>query len=127
MRRVAGRAIAYVVLVALGVIGIAPFLYLLVLSSKRRIEIVTQVPPTLDFEWSTIARTYREVMFSQGMLEFTQNSVIVVGSATLLALLIGTPAAYAFSRMRFRGDEQLANWISACVSCRRSRSPSRFS
>ena len=111
MRRVAGRAIAYVVLVALGVIGIAPFLYLLVISFKRRIEIVTQVPPTLSFEWSTIARTYREVMFSQGMLEFTQNSVIVVGSATLLALLIGTPAAYAFSRMRFRGNEQLANWI----------------
>ena len=111
MRSVAGRAIAYVVLVALGVIGIAPFLYLLVISFKRRIEIVTQVPPTLRFEWSTIARTYREVMFSQGMLEFTQNSVIVVGSATLLALLIGTPAAYAFSRIRFRGNEQLANWI----------------
>ncbi len=111
MKRVFGRAVAYVVLLALGVIGVAPFVYLLVISFKRRIEIVTQVPPTLSFEWSTIARTYREVMFSQGMLEFTGNSVVVVGSATLLALLIGTPAAYAFSRVRFRGDEQLANWI----------------
>jgi multiple sugar transport system permease protein len=111
MKRVVGRAVAYVVLLALGVIGVAPFVYLLVISFKRRIEIVTQVPPTLSFEWSTIARTYREVMFSQGMLEFTGNSVVVVGSATLLALLIGTPAAYAFSRVRFRGDEQLANWI----------------
>ena len=45
------------------------------------------------------------------MLEFTQNSVIVVGLATLIALIIGTPAAYAFSRLRFRGDEGLANWI----------------
>ena len=111
MKRVFGRAVAYVVLLALGVIGVAPFVYLLVISFKRRIEIVTQVPPTLSFEWSTIARTYREVMFSQGMLEFTGNSVVVVGSATLLALLIGTPAAYVFSRVRFRGDEQLANWI----------------
>ena len=111
MKHVVGRAVAYVVLLALGVIGVAPFVYLLVISFKRRIEIVTQVPPTLSFEWSTIARTYREVMFSQGMLEFTGNSVVVVGSATLLALLIGTPAAYAFSRVRFRGDEQLANWI----------------
>ncbi len=111
MRRVAGRALAYVVLLALGLIGLAPFLYLLVLSSKRRIEIVSQVPPHLSFDWTTIRRTYHEVLVRQGMLEFIQNSVVVVGSATLIALLIGTPAAYAFSRMRFRGNEQLAAWI----------------
>jgi len=111
LRRVAGRALAYVVLLALGLIGLAPFLYLLVLSSKRRIEIVSQVPPHLSFDWTTIRRTYHEVLVRQGMLEFIQNSVVVVGSATLIALLIGTPAAYAFSRMRFRGNEQLAAWI----------------
>jgi multiple sugar transport system permease protein len=103
--------LAYVVLLALGLIGLAPFLYLLVLSSKRRIEIVSQVPPHLSFDWTTIRRTYHEVLVRQGMLEFIQNSVVVVGSATLIALLIGTPAAYAFSRMRFRGNEQLAAWI----------------
>ncbi len=111
MKRLAGRALAYVVLVGLGLIGLAPFLYLLVLSSKRRIEIVSQVPPHLTFDWTTIARTYHEVLVRQGMLEFTQNSVVVVGSATMIALLIGTPAAYAFSRMRFRGNEQFAAWI----------------
>lgn len=111
MRRLAGRAFAYLVLVALGLVGVAPFLYMLVLSSKRRIEIVTQVPPQLTFDWKTISRTYHEVMFRQGMLEFTQNSLVVVASATLMAVLIGTPAAYVFSRLRFRGDRQLADWI----------------
>lgn len=111
MRRLAGKAFAYLVLVALGVVGVAPFLYMLVLSSKRRIEIVTQVPPRLTFDWKTISRTYHEVMFRQGMLEFTQNSLVVVASATLIAVLIGTPAAYVFSRLRFRGDRQLADWI----------------
>jgi multiple sugar transport system permease protein len=111
VKRAAGRALAYAVLIALGIVGLAPFLYLLILSAKRRIEIVAQVPPTLSFDWSTIERTYREVLFQQGMLEFTRNSVIVVGAATLIALVIGTPAAYVFSRMRFRGREQLASWI----------------
>jgi multiple sugar transport system permease protein len=111
MRRRLGRALAYVVLVALGLIGIAPFVYLAILSAKRRIEILAQVPPTLSFSWSTIARTYHEVLYSQGMLSFTQNSVIVVGLATLLALVIGTPAAYAFSRMTFRGSENLTSTI----------------
>jgi multiple sugar transport system permease protein len=45
------------------------------------------------------------------MLDFTMNSVVVVGLTTLLALLIGTPAAYAFSRMRFRGSENLSSTI----------------
>lgn len=111
MKYIVGRAIAYLFLIFLGVVGIAPFVYLLVLSFKRRIEILAQVPPTLSFEWKTIARTYTEVLYSQGMLDFVQNSVIVVGMATFVALLIGTPAAYAFSRLPFRGKEGLASWI----------------
>jgi multiple sugar transport system permease protein len=111
MRHWAGRAIAYLVLVGLGIAGIAPFVYLAVLSAKRRIEILSQVPPTLHFDWSTITKTYDEVLYSQGMLSFTENSVIVVGAATFLALVIGTPAAYAFSRLPFRGKDNLANTI----------------
>ena len=111
MTRVLGRIAAYVVLIMLGMIGIAPFVYLAILSAKRRIEILAQVPPDLHFEWATIAKTYQEVLYSQGMLSFTINSVIVVGFATLLAILIGTPAGYAFSRMKFPGNENLASII----------------
>ena len=111
MKRKLGRALAYGVLVLLGIVGLAPFLYLALLSTKRRIEIVAQVPPRLSVDWATVSRTYHEVLSSQGMLDFVWNSVLVVGSATALALLIGTPAAYAFSRLRFRGDEALANAI----------------
>jgi multiple sugar transport system permease protein len=111
MRNPLGRFVAYVVLILLGIGGAAPFLYLVVLSFKRRIEILSQVPPHLVFDWATISRTYNEVLYSQGMLTFTVNSAIVVGAATLIALIIGTPAAYGFSRLRFRGDENLINTI----------------
>jgi len=106
-----GRVIAYLFLVLLGIFGAAPFLYLVVLSTKKRIEILAQVPPTLNFSWAQIAKNYNEVLFSQGMLAFTLNSVIVVGIATAAAILIGTPAAYAFSRLRFKHSEQLASTI----------------
>jgi multiple sugar transport system permease protein len=111
MKRIAGRAVAYFVLVLLGLVGIAPFVYLAILSGKRRIEIISVVPPDLSFDWGTVEKTYGEVLYSQGMLAFTGNSVIVVGIATLLAVLVGTPAAYAFSRLRFRGSENLASAI----------------
>lgn len=106
-----GRALAYVVMVLLAIVGLAPFLYLALLSTKRRIEIVAQVPPNLNFDWATIERTYTEVLFRQGMLSFVGNSLLVVSVATALALLIGTPAAYAFSRLRFRGDERIAGML----------------
>jgi multiple sugar transport system permease protein len=111
MRNRIGRAFAYLVLIALGIVGIAPFVYLAILSGKRRIEILSQVPPTLSFEWATVVRTYSEVLYIQGMLSFTVNSIVVVGAATLISVIIGTPAAYAFSRLHFRGSENLANTI----------------
>jgi multiple sugar transport system permease protein len=106
-----GRVIAYLFLIVLAIFGAAPFLYLAVLSTKKRIEILAQVPPALKFSWAQIVKNYNEVLLSQGMLTFTLNSIIVVGIATAAAMLIGTPAAYAFSRLRFKNSEQLASTI----------------
>lgn len=105
------RLLAYAVLVLLGLIGIAPFLYLAVLSTKKRIEITAQVPPTLNFNWAQIAKNYNEVLFGQGMLSFTTNSLIVVAVATAITIVVGTPAAYAFSRLKFRRSDTLASTI----------------
>jgi multiple sugar transport system permease protein len=113
--RRAERAAAYVVLVLIAIVGFAPFVYLLILSTKRRIEIVAEVPPTLDFDWATISRNYSEVIVSPGMLGFALNSVIVVGLSTVVALVLGVPAAYAFSRIRFRGSD---TWASTILSFR---------
>jgi multiple sugar transport system permease protein len=113
--RRAERAIAYVILILIAIVGFAPFVYLLILSTKRRIEIVAEVPPTLDFDWATISRNYSEVIISQGMLSFAVNSVIVVGLSTVVALVLGVPAAYVFSRIRFRGSD---TWASTILSFR---------
>jgi len=115
MRRIVGRSIAYIVLLLIGLVGIAPFLYLLVLSFKRRIDIISEVPPTLHFDWAAIQANYNEIINYQGILTSLVNSVIVVGIATFLALVIGTPAAYAFSRLQFRGRD---TWASTILSFR---------
>ncbi|MEJ7748670.1 MAG: carbohydrate ABC transporter permease [Candidatus Limnocylindrales bacterium] len=115
MTRRIERAFAYLLLLVIGIVAFIPFVYLLVLSTKRRIDIVAQVPPTLTFDWNQIVKNYSEVIGSQGMLGFALNSVIVVGLATALALIIATPAGYAFSRLRFRGSE---SWASTILSFR---------
>jgi multiple sugar transport system permease protein len=110
MARKARRTLSYLVLIAIGIVGIAPFVYLLILSLKSRIEIL-DVPPTLHFDWATIKENYRTVISDQDFLVYIRNSVIVTGVSTILALGIGVPAAYAFSRLRFRGSERWATTI----------------
>ena len=113
MRRV-GRVVSYLVLILIGIVGIAPFVFLLILSFKSQLEIL-DVPPSLHFDWSTITANYGYVIHEEHYLTFIRNSVIVTGIATLIALALGVPAAYAFSRLRFRGKD---HWASTILSFR---------
>jgi multiple sugar transport system permease protein len=114
MKRRLGRIVSYVVLALIAAVGIAPFVYLLVLSFKSRLDILT-VPPTLHFDWSQVKANYSEVIHEERYLTFVRNSVIVTGCSTLIALAFGVPAGYAFSRLRFRGRD---NWASTILSFR---------
>jgi multiple sugar transport system permease protein len=112
--RVVGRVVSYVVLVIIGLLGIAPFLYLALMSTKTRLDIL-EVPPSLSFDWETIKANYDVVINDDSFLTMIKNSIIVTGASTLIALLLGVPAAYAFSRLRFRGREQ---WSTTILSFR---------
>lgn len=114
MTRIVGRVVSYLLLVFIGLVGIAPFAYLLVLSFKARIDIL-DVPPSLRFEWVQIRENYDIVIHEKQYLTFLKNSVFVTGASTAVALLLGVPAGYAFSRLRFRGSE---TWASTILSFR---------
>jgi multiple sugar transport system permease protein len=114
MSRRLGRVVSYLVLILIGLVGIAPFAFLLVLSFKSQLEIL-DVPPSLHFHWKTITSNYGYVIHEEHYLTFIRNSVIVTGVSTLIALALGVPAAYAFSRLRFRGKD---HWASTILSFR---------
>ena len=113
--RILGRVVSYVVLVLIGLVGIAPFVYLLILSFKSRLDIIIEVPPSLRFDWSTIKANYGQVIHEGQYLTYVKNSIIVTGISTLIALVLGVPAGYAFSRLRFRGSD---TWASTILSFR---------
>jgi multiple sugar transport system permease protein len=98
------RVLLILPLVALVVWTLAPFLVTLSVSFKDRAEVFADpslIPsdPHLD--------AYREVLASESFTTSLTNSVIVGVGTTLLTLLIGVPAAYAFARFRFRGRHLL--------------------
>jgi multiple sugar transport system permease protein len=112
--RVLGRIVSYVVLVLIALVGLLPFVYLLIISFKSRLDVLT-VPPSLHFHWADISTNYHTVIHEKHFPTFMVNSIVVTGVSTLIALVLGVPAAYAFSRLRFRGSD---TWASTILSFR---------
>ena len=110
MARRLERAAAYVLLILIGVVGFAPFVILAIISFKTRIQVL-EVPPSLDIKFDQIVKNYEDVIFDRGFLRYTINSIIVTASTVFLSLLVATPAAYAFSRLRFRWRDRWATTI----------------
>ena len=104
------RVAAYVLLVGIAIVGLAPFVILAIISFKTRIQVL-EVPPSLDFKVATIIKNYEDVIFDRGFLRYTINSIVVTASTVLISLVLATPAAYAFSRLRFRGRDRWATTI----------------
>lgn len=111
MARVVDRVVTYAVLAVIVAAVAMPFIFMIMTSLKTNLDTL-EVPPNLHiFNWDTIRQNYTEVLRERNFIEYTRNSIIIVSGATLIALLLGTPAAYGFSRFSFRGRSDLAFWI----------------
>jgi multiple sugar transport system permease protein len=100
----AWRGAAIAVVLAIIVISLTPYLWLLLTSFKGRLDVMADKPvwtfePTLD--------AYRGVFLEKKYLPLVWNSAFVAAGATILSLAVGVPAAYVFARSRFRGKEDL--------------------
>lgn len=50
-------------------------------------------------------------ILSQGVPRYLLNSLLIAGGATLVALICGIPAAYAISRMQFKGRKAFLGFV----------------
>ena len=86
---------AYVVVV------VFPFYWQLITSFRDPADLF-KIPP--DFFPRRISLAYYKIVFYQHQFGiYLKNSIIVAGCATVLSLLVGMPAAYAFARIHFTG------------------------
>ncbi len=80
---------------------LAPFYWMIVSSLKANPLLDTALWPK-----SPTLTNYREVFSSANNFQYAlRNSVIIAGSTTIVALLIGVFAAYALARLQFPGKK----------------------
>jgi len=98
-------AIITVFLWAFAAFWFAPIFWMLSTSMKSTTLAVIETPP----QWipnNPTLENYKIIFAPSGglsLIKATLNSVIVAVSATLATLMLSVPAAYALSRLRFRG------------------------
>ncbi len=108
-RRGAGRAVVEVLLlVALAVAMLFPVLWMLETSIKENRDVYAV--PAQFFGFDVTLQHYKDVFVARsgGPSDLSTsflNSVIVAGASTLLATLLGVPAAWAYSRFTLRAKK----------------------
>ena len=95
------EATSHVLLSIWAIIVIVPFLWVLLSSFKTTKEILAS-PFSLPAHWQF--DNYAHAWTDAGIRQFFLNTVIVVGAALVLVMLLGSMCAYVLARFRFRGS-----------------------
>lgn len=100
-------ALRYAIAVAVTVLFLFPVYWLFIISFKTPEEIFA-FPPV----WypNDIQFANYEVLFKDGDAETVWNSLVLAGTSTVIAMVLGTMAAYSLVRFK-TGGENLAVWI----------------
>ncbi len=105
VRRKIGQVVLHGVLLLGGILMIAPFVWMVLSSFKPSLEVINVefgfFPKTWTF--ANYLRVFQEVSLGRGYF----NSILIASGVTLSVLLSATAAGYLFSKLRFRGRDQL--------------------
>ena len=85
-----------------------PLLWLLLLSLKTQLQAFS-TPPLLLFV--PTFHNYVDLLRNTDFPRYFGNSIAVAVGSVTVSLLLGVPAAYAFSRLSYRGKNATLSWI----------------
>ena len=86
-----------------------PLLWALLASFKTELEAVAFPPSLFDFSWSF--ENYRDVLTGGDYFYALRSSIIIAGGSSVLALLLGVPAAWAMAFAPTRRTRGLLLWM----------------
>jgi multiple sugar transport system permease protein len=107
------KAIVNGLLIGLGVLSLAPLLWMLAVSLMQPGEAAHFPPPLLPS--APTLHNYHELFARAGMGRYLFNSALIATSTTLIALLLNTMAGYAFAKLHFAGRERIFRVLLAAL------------
>ncbi|MGM9618859.1 MAG: carbohydrate ABC transporter permease [Oscillospiraceae bacterium] len=108
-KRAVSRALLYLVVIDICLLILYPYFVMFCTALKSRAEIFAVNGTIFPIEplWSNFVEIWSLAPIAQYML----NSLLVAGGSTIIAILCGIPAAYALSRMKFKGQTAFLGFV----------------
>lgn len=110
------KTIALLFLIFMGIIWITPLIWGVLTSFKTQREILTAGFNLLPVNW--VLDNYTHLLVnnrSTPLLRWFTNSMVISVSHTLIVLIVVSLAAFAYSRLRFRGRDPLFMFLLATM------------
>ena len=103
------RLALYLSVYAICMLILYPYFVMLCTALKSRAEIfsVNGTVLPIEYMWSNFIDIWQKAPMAKYML----NSILVAGGSTIIAMICGIPAAYALSRMKFKGQTAFLGFI----------------
>ena len=95
------RVFLYLFVFVVSIVILYPYFVMFTTAAKTNEEMYAIGGSLLPTEWQW--SNFIDIWTAAPVAKYLLNSMIVAGGATLLAILCGIPAAYALSRMKFKG------------------------
>ena len=104
------RGFAFVVWVLLSALTLLPIWWMFVVSVKRRVDLFSKPSFLIDFDKITWGN-YQEVLSNPSFQKYMVNSLIVATSNAILVTFLALLAAYAMSRYKLIGKDNIFFWV----------------
>ena len=103
------KILLYFVVIDICIFTLYPYFAMFCSALKSRAEIFSVNGTILPVEpmWSNFINVWKRAPLAQ----YAVNSLLIAGGSTLLAMLCGIPAAYALSRMKFKGKTAFLGFV----------------
>ena len=103
------KILLYFVVIDICIFILYPYFAMFCTALKSRAEIFSVNGTILPVEpmWSNFIDVWKRAPLAQ----YAINSLLIAGGSTLLAMLCGIPAAYALSRMKFKGKTAFLGFV----------------
>ena len=105
------KALMHLLLVPFLVFALFPFYHMALTSLKQDRELYDRHAVPLVIKQGPTLAHYTKLLWETEFLTWTKNSLLVTVLATTASVIIGTVAAYALSRLKFRGVNSFGTGI----------------
>lgn len=97
------RVLLYLSVIVLVLVTLYPYFVMFTTALKSRAEIYAMKGTLLPIEWEW--ENFADIWSLAPLGRYFINSILISSGATAIAILCGIPAAYALSRMKFKGKK----------------------